>query len=111
LFVNQAVPFPNQDYSKRDYLLPAGCKDLTDAINREGESFPLPTPDPPITRRITLPEKVSVQFLAETSGKSIYVVAALMSRLRIFVSVQRSMDFDDAAKVLRKFGIEAIRTT
>jgi hypothetical protein len=75
----------------------------------EGESYFRSVPEPPITRRIALPEKVSVQFLAKTSGQTIYVVAALMSRLRIFVSVQRSMDFDDAAKILRKFGIEAIR--
>jgi hypothetical protein len=103
------MPFPNQDYSKRDYLLPAGCKDLTDAINREAESRPRPAPDPPIARRITLPEKVSVQFIAETSGKTIHVIARLMSRLRICVSVQRSVDFDDAARILRKFGIEAVR--
>ena len=75
----------------------------------EGESYFRSVPEPPITRRVTLPEKVSVQFLAETSRQTIYTVAALMSELRVFVSVQRSVDFDDAAKILRKFGIEAIR--
>ena len=103
------MTFPNQDYTKRDYLLPAGCKDLADAVRCEGESYFRSVPDPPITRRITLPEKVSVQFITKTSGQTIYVVAALMSRLRIFVSVQRSVDSDDAAKILRKFGIEAVR--
>jgi hypothetical protein len=32
-----------------------------------------------------------------------------MSELRIFVSINRSLDFDDAARILRRYGIAAER--
>ena len=66
------------------------------------------TPDPPITREILLPEKVAVKYLAEASGQDLSTVVALM-RERIFVRVDRSVDFEDAAKILRRYGIAANR--
>jgi len=33
----------DHDYSKRDYLLPPGCKDLVDAINYPAQSVPAKT--------------------------------------------------------------------
>ena len=66
------MPFPNPDYSKRDYLLPDGCKDVTDllrreaaaAIERDGDG------DIPVTRWVQLPEMVSVKFLAESQDNT-----------------------------------------
>jgi hypothetical protein len=103
------MPFPNQDYNKRHYLLPGGCKDLADAIKLEQASLPA-APEPPITRRVSLPEKVSVRFLAETCGQSLYTIATVMWQLGIYVSVDRSVDFEDAARILRRYGIAAERT-
>jgi len=97
------MPFPNPDYSKRDSLLPAGCKDLSDAIKHEQDSAMRPAPDPPITRQISLPEKVSVKYLAEITGASVRTITTL-------VSIHRSVDFEVAARILRKFGIEAKRS-
>jgi hypothetical protein len=104
------MPFPNQDYSKREYLLPQGCKDLTDAIKRGEASIPQPVPEPPIYLRVTLPEKVSVKYLAERSGQTLRAIVALMHQWRIIVSVDRSVDFEDAAKILRRYGIQANRS-
>jgi hypothetical protein len=104
------MPFPNQDYNKRHYLLPDGCKDLADAIKREQSSILPVAPEPPITRQVSLPEKVSVRFLAEISGQSLYTIATVMWQLGIYVSVDRSVDFEDAAKILRRYGIAAERT-
>jgi hypothetical protein len=101
--------FPNHDYSKRGYLLPAGCKDITDVIKRGEECVSRPVADPPVTLWISLPEKVSVRFLAEISGQSLCAIQAMMYQLRICVGVNRSLDFDDAAKILRKYGIGAER--
>jgi hypothetical protein len=101
------MPFPNQDYSKRGYELPAGCKDLAEAIKQERASTVPPMPLPPITRRITLPEIVSVRYLAEVSGKDINHILRVMSRLRILASVDRSISFDDAVRILRRYGIGA----
>jgi hypothetical protein len=66
-------------------------------------------PEPPVTRHVKLPQKVAVRFLAETSGETLYSVAALMNQLRICISVDRSVDFEDAAKILRRYGIAAER--
>jgi len=104
------MPFPNQDYNKRDSLLPAGCKDLADAIKLEQASGRPPFPDPPITRQVSLPEIVSVKYLAEVIGASLYTMNMLMNALKVPISVDRSVDFEVAARILRKFGIEAKRS-
>jgi hypothetical protein len=103
------MPFPNQDYSKRDGLLPEGCKDLADAIKHEQASALPPVPPPPITRQVSLPEVVAVKYLAEVSGASLYTIALDMQELREGTSVDRSVDFELAAKILRKYGIAAKR--
>ena len=103
------MSFPNQDYSKRDPSLPAGCKDLVDAIKHEETSALPQIPDPPITRQVVLPDMVSVQYLVEVSGASAYTIALVMQEMRVGSNVGRSVDFDVAAKILRKYGIAAIR--
>jgi len=55
------------------------------------------------------PEKVAVRYLAEVSGQQLSTILALMNTLRIIVEVNRSVDFDDAAKILRRYGIGADR--
>ena len=101
------MPFPNQDYNNRNILLPAGCKDLADAIKHEEASVPKPPPEPPVKRRITLPEKVSVKFIAEISGQPLYIIAMVLQELGIDISMYRSVDFEDGAKILRMYGIAA----
>ena len=73
------------------------------------QPLPPPVPEPPITRRVILPEKVAVRFLAEESGQRLNTIVSVMNELRITVDVNRSLDFDDAAKVLRRYGIAAER--
>jgi len=103
------MPFPNQDYSKRDYLLPLGCKDLADAIKLHAAIVPPPVRYPPVTKRVTLPEKVSVRFLAEFSGQDLHTIDKVLHELRIAVDVNRSVDFEDAQRILRRYGIWAER--
>jgi hypothetical protein len=103
------MPFPNHDYSQRDGQLPAGCKDLADAIKHEQASALPPLPDPPITRHVTLPDKVAVKYLVEVSGASLYTIALMMEGFWDSTSVNRSVDFELAARILRKLGIAATR--
>jgi hypothetical protein len=67
-------------------------------------------PDPPITRRIRLPEIVSVRYLAEilaeTTRTPFWTMVSQVSG-HVGVSVDRSISFRDAARVLRKYGIAA----
>src|SRR6266496_173178 len=115
------------DPSNCDYVLPPECKGLIDALRcqqKEGPSAPYPpvtrhvrlpekegpsAPYPPVTRHVRLPEKVSVLFLAEASGQDLHAIMEVMTELRIIVSVNRSVDFADAQKILRRYGIWAAR--
>jgi len=56
-----------------------------------------------------LPGKVAVRYLAEESGHSLDAIASVMRELRIIIDVNRSVDFKDAANILRRYGIEAQR--
>ena len=104
------------DYSKRDYLLPPGCKDLIDVL-RLNQSTATSLwqqaqqrrrkPNPPITHHVTVPDPVSVEQLIKLAGKKpIFVIADLMD-LGLFVNVSGCVSFDIAARVLRWYGIAA----
>ena len=101
------------DYSKRDCLLPSGCKDLIDVLKLHqpkplrGEPYQprLRKPIPPITRHVKLPSSVSVEKLIELSGKKpIHIISDLMD-LGVFVNIHGSVTFDIAARVLLWYGI------
>jgi len=97
------------DNEKRESLLPDGCKDLADAIKHKEAAFMPASPYPRLTRAVVLPEKVSVKYMAEISGASLYTITILMEELHIVGEVSRSIDFDDAAKILKHYGILAKR--
>jgi len=61
---------------------------------------------PPVTRQVALPPIVSVKYLAEVCGVSPEVLSA-----QIGYHVDRSVNFQIAAGILRKHGIEATITT
>jgi hypothetical protein len=88
---------------KRDCSLPPGCKDLIDVIRSQPQ--PAPSPLPPITQRVTLPEVVAVGYMAGLLQLSKEEVSALCGYLG-----ERSVPFDLAQKILRKYGIWADKT-
>src|SRR6266446_720418 len=85
---------------RRDCSLPPGCKDLIDVIRSQPQTAPPPLP--PITQRITLPEVVAVRYLAELLQLSKEDVSGLCGYFG-----ERSVPFDQAQKILRKYGIRA----
>ena len=103
------------DYSKRDYLLPPGCKDLIDVLRLHQSTPPLwqpaqrprRKPNPPINRHVTVPDPVSVKELIELAGKKPYCVIADLMQLGLFVNIDESVSFDIAARVLHWYGIAA----
>ena len=97
------------DNEQREGLLPDGSKDLAEAIQRKEAAILLASPYPRLTRATVLPEKVSVKYLAEISGASLYTITLLMQELGIVGEVSRSIDFVDAAKILKHYGILARR--
>jgi len=64
---------------------------------------------PPIWKRVALPEKVSVKYLAEISGDSLGEFLEEMHKFRILIDANRAVDFADAEKILRAYGIAADR--
>ena len=84
--------------------MPLGCKDLNDATRLKPAKFI--APPPPITLRVTLPETVSVWYLAELLKLSVENVQALSG-----FPAPRSISFEQAQKILRNYGIGADRAT
>ncbi len=66
-----------------------------------------PPPDPPITRRVTLPDTVTVGYLAELTSQKPTRIVEELKRLKCYREI--ALDFEDAAKLLRKYGIGADR--
>jgi len=106
------------DYSKRDYLLPSGCKDLIDVLNlnrqlRIGDEpvkavVPLPTG---ATEGFTVEIKptTTVNDLAEFLHVKPFRIIAMLMGLGVFANLNQVVDFDSAAKLLAEFGYFAVK--
>jgi len=68
-----------------------------------------PPADPPISKRVKLPETVTARYLAEITGQEFSKIVEELKRLRLFLGHERSLGFDAAARLLRKYGIGADR--
>jgi hypothetical protein len=94
------MPAPDPNEQKRDCSLPPGCKDLIDVINSQPE--PVPISLPPVTRHIKLPDMVAVRYLAELLHMSTQEAEALSGYY-----YGRSIPFEQAQRILRRYGIWA----
>lgn len=77
------------DYTKRDYLLPKGCKDLADVLV------------------INVPKEPTVLELAALLGKKPACLMADLFKLGVFASVRQRLSLDTASKVAQKYGYVA----
>jgi hypothetical protein len=98
------------EYMKRGYLLPEGCKDLSDIPKYKAKPTPTPpAPLPPIIGEMTVPAQMTVSELAAAlSQKPFRIIADLMG-LSIFVTLEHQLDFDAISRVARKYGFTAKR--
>jgi hypothetical protein len=113
----------NQDYSKRDYFLPEGCKDLLDVINLQKSqvSWQIPwqtsqipwpvgqpqTPTSPPKGDILLQHNITVGDFASILGHKPFKVIADAMELGVFANVKQQLDFDTMSKIARKYGYTA----
>jgi hypothetical protein len=107
--------------SKRDYLLPSGCKDLIEVLKLDAKkmdtfgpvtvkSFPhrkAKVSKPP--RTVFLDKVVVVKDLARALGIKLYTLVAVLREMKIFTSVNQKVSFHTAAKVARRFRCSAER--
>jgi len=111
------------DYSKRDYLLPKGCKDLIDVIRLEEAQkaqIPLRLPKlpslpeelsaPPASGVIFVPNGITVRELAALLGQKTFKIIADAMQLGVFASANQVIDFNTISRIARSYGIEARKT-
>ena len=105
------------EYMKRDYLLPKGCKDLGDVLKSQAEPMPTiphaspPAPLPPIIGEMTVPSQITVGELAVTLTQKPFQIIGDLMKLGIFATGEQQLDFDTISRVLRKYGFTAKKAT
>lgn len=115
---------------KRGYLLPPGCKDLSDALKLKQQQVqsllhhlpelsgghdtaPKPwkpaTPLPPIKGQIFIPPHTTVRKLAALLEKRPFQIIGDLMQLGMFATVDFLLDFKTISRVARMHGFTAIR--
>jgi len=117
------------EYMKRGYLLPDGCKDLIDLQKYRANPIPIhlpllpsaspffvsasaltPTPQatlPPITAELTVSDQMTVRQLAAALNQEHFRIIADLMEIGVFAAVDHPLAFDAITKVARKYGYAA----
>ena len=119
------------EFMKRGYLLPDGCKDLIDVLklkqqqHRSGHTLavkwhnqdamalvtkwlkPSPAPLPPVKGVMLIPGQISVSQLAEMLGKKPFYIVAELIKMGVFTTAKGHVDFEASSKIVRKYGFLA----
>jgi hypothetical protein len=117
------------EYMKRGYLLPKGCKDLTDVVKPENNpkfvwpslpgkaafyetaiiSWKKSDPLTPLMRQIFVSPHTTVKELAALLGQKPFTIICDLVQVGTFASVDDLIDFKTVSVVARKYGFEAIK--
>ena len=116
------------EYMKRGYLLPKGCKDLTDVVKLENNpNFHWPSlpdkiafyetamtwkqsaPLPPLTRQIFVSPHTTVKELAALLEQKPFKIICDLVELGTLASVDDALDFKMVFVIARKYGFTAIK--
>jgi translation initiation factor IF-2 len=111
------------EFMKRGYLLPQGCKDLIDVLNLKLQPKPelppilqqpkIPATGPfpilPILGELIVPEHMTVRDLAEGLKQKPFKIIADLMELGSFANVNQEISFKLIAKVAQKYGYIAKR--
>jgi hypothetical protein len=98
------------DYSNRSYLLPPGCKDLIDVLRLENPpaiaTFQFGK-TPPITGEVLISQTTPVHELAALVDQKPFKIIADLIEAGVFAGLGDAVDFEVAARVLKKYGYTA----
>jgi hypothetical protein len=116
------------EYMKRGYLLPPGCKDLTDVLKlkqKQVEStfrkIPTwiseaavgfeksPDPLPPVTGQIFITPGTTVKKLAAMLGQKPFDIIGDLMKLGMFATPNFLLDFKTISRIARMHGFTAIK--
>ncbi len=95
----------DNDYQKRGYLLPEGCKDLIDALKLAGTSASAASLAS--SGELVVAGPMSIQELATVLKKRPFEIIADLMGFGVFVTVNQRVAFDSIARLLRKYGWSA----
>lgn len=124
------------EFMKRGYLLPKGCKDLNDVLKLKQKNveallpylphiqassgtsshatvkpWKLAPPPPPITGEIVIPPGTTVRKLAALLGKKPFVIIGDLMKVGVFSTADFLLDFDTISRIARQYGLTAVRGT
>ena len=94
---------PGPDFSKRDYLLPQGCHDLTDIPHLSSLAHRRGPPPPP--RIVSLGATQSARQLSILLHLTLFQVILDVIRISGFCSLGQAIPTEVAAEVARRHGI------
>lgn len=102
------------EFMKRGYLLPNGCKDLSDVLKLKVQSATA-TPHrrsslaslPPVTGEMTVPSRMTVKELAETLNQKPFQIVGDLMEIGVLATVSQQIDFETISRVARKYGYTA----
>jgi hypothetical protein len=116
------------EFMKRGYLLPEGCKDLSDVaklIPKEEpvvrlqpfhkfsmytwKKFAPPLPVPAITRQVFISPPMTVRKLAVLLEQKPFQIISDLLQLGIWVTTDSVIDFNASSAVAKMHGFEAIK--
>jgi hypothetical protein len=101
----------SDDFMKRGYLLPKGCKDLTDVWKLQHKQ-PSPQSDtslPSVGKEIVIPEQTTVGDLATFLHQKNFQIIADLMKLGVFLTIHQIPDYEIITKVARMHGYIAKR--
>jgi hypothetical protein len=99
------------DFMKRGYLLPKGCKDLTDVWKLQPKQ-PSPQSDaslPSVVGEIVIPEQTTVEDLATFLHQKKFQIVTDLMKLGVFLTIYQIPDYEIITEVARMHGYIAKR--
>ncbi len=112
------------EFMKRGYLLPEGCKDLSDAANLKlkhdklSQFVALTTmtkmamqwePLPPVSRQVFIPPQTTAKKLANLLELMPFEILRDLRKLGVFAMTDSLLDFNAISDVARMHGFLAIK--
>jgi hypothetical protein len=120
------------EFMRRGYLLPKGCKDLNDVLKlKQNEAaallpylphmpsgastepalkpWKLSSPLPPTTGEIVVPPHTTVEKLAALLGQKPFQIVDDLMQMGMFATAELLLDFDTISRIARKYGLTAVR--
>lgn len=103
----------NQNYSKRDYLLPKGCSDLIDVLKQQAKKTallpvnaqpPMFPSDATMTRELVIPAHTTVLQLAALLRKTPMRIVLDLMDLGIDATIMAELDLDTVSAIARRYG-------